>query len=179
MKNKKTIVAINGSASKASSNLAVINEIMSQSKNNFDFIIFNGLKDLPHFDTSLTDQKTPIAVVRFRELIEKADGLIICTPEYVFSIPSGLKNAIEWCVSTTVFSKKKLGIITASASGIKGHEELQLIMKTLECSIVKNTTLLIQGIRGKVDKEGVFSQEVKEELRNFTNSYLKFIKDEL
>nr|WP_298555227.1 NAD(P)H-dependent oxidoreductase [uncultured Algibacter sp.] len=30
----------------------------------------------------------------------------MCTPEYVFSIPSGLKNTIEWCVSTNAFSNK-------------------------------------------------------------------------
>jgi NAD(P)H-dependent FMN reductase len=39
-------------------------------------------------------------------------------------LTSGLKNAIEWCVSTTVFSDKPIGLITASASGQKGHEDL-------------------------------------------------------
>ncbi|WP_363317949.1 NAD(P)H-dependent oxidoreductase [uncultured Algibacter sp.] len=42
----------------------------------------------------------------FRNKIENADGIVICTPEYVFSIPSGLKNTIEWCVSTNAFSNK-------------------------------------------------------------------------
>ncbi|WP_262886208.1 NADPH-dependent FMN reductase [Sphingobacterium sp. 18053] len=36
----------------------------------------------------------------------------MCLPEYIFSIPSGLKNSIEWCISTTVFSDKPVGIIT-------------------------------------------------------------------
>jgi len=37
-----------------------------------------------------------------------------------------LKNAIEWCVSTTVFTDKPTGIITASASGANGHAKLKL-----------------------------------------------------
>lgn len=74
---------------------------------------------------------------------------MISTPEYIFSIPSGLKNAIEWCVSTNVFSDKPLGLITASANGLKGHEVLQMIMRTLETRFNENTLLLIQGIKGK------------------------------
>ena len=174
MKKKKTILAINGSASKSSSNSIVINTIKVLCRDKFNFIIFDGLKELPHFDTDLTDNNIPSQIVAFRSLVEKADGILICTPEYVFSIPSGLKNAIEWCVSTTVFSEKKIGIITASANGIKGHEELKLIMKTLEGRFTEATTLLIQGIRGKVDKE-----ETKEELKDFTKAYLKLMNNEL
>ena len=69
---------------------------------------------------------------------------MICTPEYIFSLPSGLKNAIEWCVATTVFSEKPIGVITASADGQKGHEELQMIIKTVMARFTTETTLLIQ-----------------------------------
>jgi NAD(P)H-dependent FMN reductase len=71
---------------------------------------------MPHFDPELSTDNPPKIIVEFRTAIEKADGILICTPEYVFIIPSGL-NAIEWCVSTTVFSDKPVGLITASADG--------------------------------------------------------------
>ena len=71
-----------------------------------------------------------IETVELRKDIERADGVIICTPEYIFSIPSGLKNVIEWCVATTIFTDKPTGLITASANGLQGHEELKLIMRT-------------------------------------------------
>lgn len=38
----------------------------------------------------------PEAALDFRQNIETAGGMVICTPEYIFSIPIGLKNAIEW-----------------------------------------------------------------------------------
>nr|WP_288933719.1 NAD(P)H-dependent oxidoreductase [uncultured Allomuricauda sp.] len=106
-----------------------------------------------------------------------ADGIIICTPEYVFSIPSGLKNAIEWCVATVVFSDKPIGLITASASGEKGHEELKLIMKTVQTIFTEDTTLLIQGIKGKITVEGeITDDETERKLKKFMRSFKELTK---
>jgi hypothetical protein len=64
-----------------------------------------------------------------------------------------------------------LGIITASASGEKGHEELQLIMKTLSAKFLPETTLLVSGIRGKVSSEGNISDDkLKADLKVFVSS---------
>lgn len=167
---KKNILAINGSASVNSSNLSLLKYIEQQMKE-FEVQIFNSLTELPHFRTELTDVNTPGEIIDFRELIRKADGIIICTPEYIFSLPSGLKNAIEWCVSTVVFSGKPTGLITASASGEKGHEELQRVMKTVEAKFSNETTLLIQGVRGKVKNGEIVDEQTKLQLKQFIEAY--------
>ena len=69
-------------------------------------------------------------------------------------MPGALKNAIEWCVSTTIFSEKPVALITASASGAKAHESLQLVMKTIYADLRQETQLLIQGAKGKVNDNG-------------------------
>ncbi|MDR6786596.1 chromate reductase [Pedobacter africanus] len=172
MKNPKTVFVINGSASHNSSNEKLIDNFARLTKDVFCLSIFNGLKTLPHFDPEHTIDKVPQAILDFRENIEKADGILICTPEYVFSIPSGLKNAIEWCVATTVFSDKPIGQITASASGEKGHEELQLIMKTLMTRFTEKTTLLIQGVKGKINDKGeITDAQTLQDLVNFVEAY--------
>lgn len=153
MLEKKKIFVIIGSASSNSANLKIIQKIESLSENEFKLTVFNNLKTLPHFDPELSADNPPKLIVELRNKIEKADGIIICTPEYIFSIPSGLKNAIEWCISTTIFSEKPVGLITASASGEKGHEELKLIMKTAMSKFTEETTLLIQGVKGKFDDQ--------------------------
>nr|WP_121273246.1 NADPH-dependent FMN reductase [Pedobacter schmidteae] len=169
---KKNIFAIIGSASKNSSNLKLVQKIEALTKNELNFQVFDELAALPHFDPELSLENTPQEVLNFREAILKADGILISTPEYIFSIPSGLKNAIEWCVATTVFSGKPLGIITASASGIKGHEELQLIMSTLETQFNKNTLLLIQGVKGKFDVAGnITDRNTEQELEAFVKAF--------
>ncbi len=143
----KTILAIIGSASIRSTNLKLVEQLSILTSNDFNLTIYNDLKSLPHFDPELSADNTPKQIIEFRQRIEQSDGIIICTPEYVFSIPSGLKNAIEWCISTTVYSNKSTGLITASASGEKGHEELQLIMKTASAKFTNETSLLIRNKR--------------------------------
>jgi NAD(P)H-dependent FMN reductase len=173
---KKSIFIIIGSASKNSSNEKLMAYFSALTKNEFDVTMFSGLKTLPHFDPEHSINNPPSIIVEFRKAIENADGVIICTPEYVFSVPSGLKNAIEWCVSTMVFSDKPIAIITASANGQKGHEELRLIMKTVMTRFTEETTLLISGIQGKINQPGeIIDEKLKITLQEFTMSFKKLV----
>ena len=174
MNNKPTIFVINGSASQNSTNQKLVEYLQKNTENEFYFQIFNDLKTLPHFDPERSSENPPKEIIAFRKSIENADGVMICTPEYIFSIPSGLKNALEWCVATTVFTQKPLGIITAAANGQKGHEELQLIMNTLLAKFTNETTLLISGIKGKISENGeIIDSQLKTELTNFTINFKK------
>ena len=176
----KKIFVINGSASENSSNQKLIDNFADLTKDFFSLTVFNDLKTLPHFDPELSVANTPKTILDLRHEIETADGILICTPEYVFSIPSGLKNAIEWCVSTTVFSDKPTGIITASANGEKGHEELQLIMKTVMAKFTTDTTLLIQGVKGKINEQGhIIDNKTKDDLTKFINALNELTKNAL
>ncbi len=172
MKLKKNIIGICGSASDNSANLSILKHLAELGKPDFNLDLIDNLSELPHFRTELTDKNVPKKISLLRDKIVKADGIIICTPEYVFSIPSGLKNMIEWCISTTVFSEKPIGLITASTSGLKGHEELKLIMETIQTIFVDDTTLLIQGVKGKVTKEGkVTHKDTRNELIKFVEHF--------
>ncbi len=171
MDKKFNLFAIIGSASRNSANQKLVDAFVSLTKDVFDVTIFSDLKTLPHFDPELSSENPPEVISDFRNSLANADGLLICTPEYVFSIPSGLKNAIEWCVATTVFSDKPTGLITASAHGAKGHEELKLIMKTVMANFTEDTTLLIHGIKGKINESGEITDI------NTKNDFVKFIEE--
>lgn len=174
MVERKKILAILGSASRDSANLYILKIMADLGLSNFDLDIFEDLTELPHFKTELTSKNVPEKIVEFRNRITNADGIIICTPEYIFSIPSRLKNAIEWCVSTTVFLNKPTGLITASASGEKGHEELKLIMETVQAKFSDQTMLLIKSVKGKVSEDGLIVDEKTEtQLKKFVLSFVK------
>jgi chromate reductase len=176
MENKKKILAIIGSTRVNSSNLNLVKYLEVLSKDIFEITYFEGLITLPHFNPDLDHENPPQEVVAFRQQIADAHGVIICTPEYVFSLPGSLKNAIEWCVSTTVFSQKPVGLITASASGEKGHETLQLVMKTVEAIFTEDTTLLIQGVKGKLNAGGdLTDSDTIERLKIFVTAFEKQI----
>lgn len=165
----KHILAIIGSAGTNTANERLVNVIAEHAKDTLRITVFNQLKSLPHFDPELSVNNPPEVIVELRKQIEQADGIIICTPEYIFSIPSGLKNLFEWCVATTVFDQKPTGLITASAHGQKGHEELQLIASTVMAKFIPETTLLISGIKGKFDENGTLTDS------DTTNQLLSFI----
>ena len=169
---KIKIFAITGSTRKNSSNFKILQFISDNIKNQFEVEIFEDLEGIPHFNPDLDNDFPPEKIISFRNKIIQADGILICTPEYVFSLPGSLKNALEWCVSTTIFSNKKTGLITASASGEMAHQQLLLIMKTLEAGFEENKQLLIQGIRGKIDDAGkVTNIKTLESLQLFINNF--------
>ncbi|PIF33411.1 NAD(P)H-dependent FMN reductase [Flavobacterium sp. 9] len=169
---KIKILAITGSTRKNSSNYKILKYISEHLKTDFEVEIFEDLAEIPHFNPDLDTENPPKQVEVFRNKIIEADGVIICTPEYVFSLPGSLKNVLEWCVSTTIFSNKKTGLITASASGEMAHEQLILIMKTLEAKFEENTQLLIQGVRGKINEEGkIINDETNIALQKFISNF--------
>jgi chromate reductase len=173
---RKNIFVIIGSASRHSSNEKLVENLKLISAEYFNLLIFTQLKELPHFDPDLSVRNTPQVITEFRAKIETADGILICTPEYIFSIPSGLKNAIEWCISTTVFSDKPTGIITASANGVRGHDELQLIMKTAMARFTPETALLAQGIKGKMDEQGkIVNDQLRDDLAEFAIRFRELV----
>ncbi|HXD78746.1 MAG TPA: NADPH-dependent FMN reductase [Puia sp.] len=173
---KKNILIINGSASAASSNGRLIGRLVKAMERDFGITLAPDLKTIPHFDPELSTGDAPPEVLAWRASVETADGVIICTPEYIFSIPSGLKNVLEWCVATTVFSDKKVGIITASASGEKGHEELQMILRTMMAKINEGTTWLIPGIKGKMDGKGEITDEMtRQAFDQFADAFRTFV----
>jgi chromate reductase len=169
---KIKILAITGSTRKKSTNFKILKYISEEIKKGFEVEIFEDLDKLPHFNPDLDTDNLPQIIISFRNKIIQADGVMICTPEYVFSLPGSLKNALEWCVSTTIFSKKKVGLITASASGEMGHEQLILIMKTLEAQFEDENLLLIQGVRGKINEEGkIVNDETLAALQQFITNF--------
>ncbi|ULQ55824.1 NAD(P)H-dependent oxidoreductase [Flavihumibacter rivuli] len=179
MTGTKQILAIIGSASSNSSNERLIDFIQNETSGIFQLTVFNALKTLPHFDPERSVANSPAEIEAIRASIAKADGVIICTPEYIFSVPSGLKNLLEWCVATTIFNEKPVGIITASAHGQKGHEELKRIMQTLMARFTEQTTLLIPGIKGKVGRDGKLSdQSTIEALRQFIEAFRSIVGEE-
>ncbi len=100
------ILAISGSLRSQSANGFILKALSQMNPQFADFTFYEGLEDLPPFNPD-KPQDVP-AVLHFRELLSKADAVIICTPEYAFGVPGVLKNALDWVVSTGEFNEKPL-----------------------------------------------------------------------
>src|SRR5688500_7716034 len=148
---RKQVFAICGSTRTESVNHLILNTVAILYNEILDLEIFTGLADLPHFNPDTGDETVSDKVQNLRSAIQRADGVLLCTPEYVFSLPGSLKNALEWTVSTTVFSDKPTAIIVASSLGEKAFESLSLIMNTLGVRMSDESKLLLQGAKGKIN----------------------------
>jgi len=177
--NKKKILALSGSIRKDSSNEKLLHYLKEQYKDSVEIQLYPTLEVLPHFNPDNASANIPEVVQDFITNIEHADAVLICTPEYIFSLPGVLKNALEWTVATTVFSDKPCAFIVASSLGDKGFEELDLIMKTLlQKAVGPELKMLIQGVRSKTLSSGL-DPEIAKELSVLMNSLLQLMNDQL
>ena len=174
----KKILAISGSTRKDSVNGHILNAIAEEYKNRALFSFYEGIDQLPHFNPDLDIEPFPPKVIALRKQIEEADGILICTPEYVFSLPGSLKNAIEWLVSTTLLTDKPAALITASSSGQKAHEALNLVMKTVGVKLGEHSSLLISAPKTKISIKGKITDEsTHQNIRQLMESFLGILSE--
>ena len=80
------------------------------------------LEGIPPFNQD-TEQNMPDKVKEFKTKIREADGILIATPEYNFSVPGVLKNAIDWAsrpYGDNPFDGKPVAIMSASPGMLGG-----------------------------------------------------------
>jgi len=176
---KKKNLAISGSTRINSSNTNILNAIAILFEDELEIELYTQIDELPHFNPDVKDDMASFSVNQFREKIQTADGIIIYTPEYVFSLPGTLKNALEWTVSTTVFSYKPVAFIVASASGEKAYESLDLIMRTLvQVPIPASLKLLVRGGRSFINEQGMITdQKIMNEIKEMVKALIASIKN--
>ncbi|ASS49765.1 MAG: hypothetical protein A3D31_09310 [Candidatus Fluviicola riflensis] len=145
------VLAISGSTRSHSGNGIILRSVAGQFSGQADVDLFEAIDSLPHFNPELEGESLPPTVADFYRRIEQADAILICTPEYVFSMPGVLKNALEWTVATTLLSHKPIAFIVASSSGVKTMESLDLVLETLKQEPVPDShKLLVQSIGTKI-----------------------------
>jgi chromate reductase, NAD(P)H dehydrogenase (quinone) len=82
-----------------------------------EFLVYDGLKDIPPYDEDDDVDPAPAAVAQMREAVAGADAVFFSTPEYNSSVPGQLKNAIDWLsrpLATNVLRNKPVGVVGAS-----------------------------------------------------------------
>jgi chromate reductase len=96
------ILGLSGSLRRGSHNTSLLQAAAKVLPPGVELEVYDGLRDLPHYDSDMDVEPAPAAVARLREAIEDADGVLIATPEYNGSIPGVLKNTLDWDVTLDV-----------------------------------------------------------------------------
>ncbi len=146
------IFAISGSLRETSSNTSILHTMKSVAPAGHEFIIYDQVGSLPHYNPDLDLEKVPAEVEELRGMISRAAVIIISTPEYAHGIPGSLKNALDWLVSTTLLENKPISIIIGSSSdGSYALTALIEILKTMNAQVIPQLTRQISGVQANAE----------------------------
>lgn len=124
------IATLSGSPRAASTNTALLHALAAAAPAGMTLSACPSLTELPIFNPDL-EANTPPVVQAFAAQIAAADGLIIASPEYVRTLPGGLKNAIDWLVSRPEVIGKPIALAHASHRGDDMLETLRAVLATV------------------------------------------------
>ena len=135
--------------------------------------------DLPIFNSDLED---PPAVIALKDAISAADGVVIAVPEYNYSIPGGLKNALDWVSrppATSPMRGKPMGLVGA-ATGMSGTIRAQLHLRQMlvysDAPCMGQPEVLIPRAHERIDKATgrLHDDSTRELLRMFGVAFAAF-----
>lgn len=124
------LLILTGSLRKESSSSALARAIAEQLSGKVEISTFDNSR-LPHYNADLGK---PAEVSELLDAIAAADGVLFVTPEYNYSVPGVLKNAIDWAsrpAYESVFRGKPCFVVTTSGGamgGVRAQSHLKYIL---------------------------------------------------
>ncbi len=163
MDKKIKIVAFTGSLRKNSYNMSALRAAAELIPAGVSFQILD-LSEIPFFNEDLEGKAPPAPVADFLGKIKEADALLISTPEYNYSIPPVLKNALDWSsrAETMPLSGKPLGIMSASPGmlgGARVQYHLRQVCVCLNLHVLNRPEVFISAAHTKFDASGKLTDE--------------------
>jgi chromate reductase len=143
------VVGISGSLRTASYNTLLLHAAMELAPEGMR--ITPASIDLPLYNEDLREQGYPAAVSQLRSQLAKAHAVLIVTPEYNYSIPGVLKNAIDWVSRPPdqPFNKKPVAIMGASPGRIgtaRAQYHLRQIFVCLDAAVLNKPEVMVGGV---------------------------------
>jgi len=120
------IVTVCGSLRRASFNAALQRALPALAPAGLSIKPAPAWADIPIYNHDIQDAGWPAPVTAWADALRAADGLIIVSPEYNWTIPGGLKNAIDWTsrLKNDPFKGKPVAL-QSCAGGLLGGARMQ------------------------------------------------------
>jgi chromate reductase, NAD(P)H dehydrogenase (quinone) len=147
------ILAISGSLRAASSNTTVLQALAALAPDDLVISLYNQLDSLPYFNPDLDREgdTPPASVVDLRAQVGRADGIVICSPEYAHGVPGVLKNALDWLVSSLEFPGKPVALLNISPRSTYVQASLAETLVTMSAALISDSALTIALPRDRRD----------------------------
>jgi len=163
MDEKIKILGIAGSLREDSYNRGALRAAVELAPEDAEIEIFD-IAGIPEFVQGL-DENPPQKVVDLKQKIREADAILICSPEYNYSVPGVLKNAIDWAsrpYGDSAWDGKPAAIMGASIGAIgtaRMQYHLRQIMVFLNMFPLNRPEVMITNAAEKYDGDGNLTDE--------------------
>ncbi len=91
----------------------------------------------------------------FRTQLQKAEGVLISSPEYAHGVPGVLKNALDWVVGSGEFVRKPVALLNASPRATHAQESLSEIISTMDGRIITEASITLPLLGRGLDEAGI------------------------
>jgi chromate reductase len=178
---KHTIAIVVGSASRDSINRRLAKALMALGADRFDFVDAR-IDDFPFFNIDHS-KEPPAPVLRLKQEIGDADGVIFVTPEHNRSIPALLKNAIDWGsrpAGSSCWILKPTAMLGASpgqTGTAAAQQHLRNILSTQQMIMMGQPELYLHWKDGMIDADAQVTDEaVKKRLNAFLDRFVLWVE---
>lgn len=159
-----TVLGICGSLRRASYNRMALREAQKLVPADMTVEVFESLGQIPLYDEDLEKQGLPAPVQDLRSRIKAADALLLVTPEYNYSIPGVLKNAIDWASRPPEqpFRDKPMAIMSAgpgAMAGVRCQYHLRQCFVYMDAKILNQPEVFIGNAPQKFAEDGTLKDE--------------------
>ncbi len=162
------ILGISGSLRQASYNSAALRTAQELAPAGV-VITLADISAIPLYNDDVRLEGLPQSVVSLGEQITTADAILIATPEYNYSIPGVLKNAIDWVskVPNLPFRHKPIAILGASQGAIgtaRSQYDLRKVFVSQDAYVLNQPEIMIAAAQTRFDADGHLADEKTREL---------------
>ena len=156
--NARKFVVLLGSLRQGSYNRAVANTLPQLAPAEVEIELLPSIGQFPLYDADVQAQGIPEAVSAMGAAIRAADGVIIVSPEYNYSLPGGLKNALDWLsrLPDQPFAGKPVAIQSASMGilgGARMQYHLRQVLVFLDARVLNKPEIMIGAVHTKLNPE--------------------------
>jgi chromate reductase len=157
------ILGISGSLRRGSYNSAALRAAQELAPQGMSIDVFD-IAPIPLYNEDVRQQGFPAPVEELRRRLKEADGVLLVTPEYNYSIPGVLKNAIDWASRPPEqpFDGKPIAIMGASPSALgtgRAQYHLRQCFVFLNGLVLNRPEVMIAQAQNRFDAEGKLTDQ--------------------
>jgi chromate reductase len=158
------LFGISGSLRRASFNTGLMHAVRDELPEGMTLDLYDRLGEIPPYDEDVRTKGVPEPVADLRERIGKAHALVIATPEYNYSIPGVLKNAIDWASRPPhhPFAGKAVAILGAAGSRLgtaRAQYHLRQVCVYLDMHPLNKPEVFVSMAPEKFDADGKLTDD--------------------